>query len=115
VSAMPEPAACRPWASRPEPGDGASPGYLWLYRFVHTIAGNLTTAFGSRIPGLKSLVVLLLVPLLLSTSACAAHYKVHPGALNATDSAAYDALLIAESTIHQARMDYQTRQLPSDA
>ena len=34
VSAMPE----------PRPGDVG--GYAWLYRFVHTIAGNLTTAFG---------------------------------------------------------------------
>jgi hypothetical protein len=51
--------SARPWASRPEPGTNGSPGYLWLYRFVHTIAGNLTTAFGNRIPGLKILVVLL--------------------------------------------------------
>jgi hypothetical protein len=100
-------------SAMPEPGTNARPGYLWLYRFVHTIAGNLTTALftaaryracasrGSRIPGLKSLVLLLLVPLVLSTSACAARYKVHPGALNPTDSAAYDTLLIAETTIHQ--------------
>lgn len=57
--------------------------------------------------------LLLLVPLVLA--GCAAGYKVHPGALNATDSAAYDTLLIAETTIDQARTDYQNGQLPSDA
>jgi hypothetical protein len=102
VSAMPE-------------ATNASPGYLWLYRFVHTIAGNLTTAFGSRIPGLKIPVLLLVAPLVLSTAACAAHYKIHPGALNATDSAAYDTLLIAETTIDQARLDYQNQLLPARA
>ena len=115
VSSMPEPAAYRPGASRPEPAVNGSAGYLWLYRFVHTIAGNLTTAFGSRIPGLKSLVLLLLIAVSLSTAACAAQYKVHPGALNPIDSAAFDTLLIAETTIDQARMGYQAGQLPSDA
>jgi hypothetical protein len=41
-------------SSMPEPMPGGSSGYLWFYRFVHTLAGNLTTAFGSKIPGLKS-------------------------------------------------------------
>jgi hypothetical protein len=48
----------------PEPAGNGSPVYLWLYRFSHTIAGNLTTALstaaryragaspGSRIPSL---------------------------------------------------------------
>jgi len=101
-------------SAMPEPGTNGSPGYLWLYRFVHTIAGNLTTAFGNRIPGLKILVVLLLMPLVLSTAACAAQYKIHPGALNATDSAAYDTLLIAEAAIDEARSENQTRPLPTD-
>jgi hypothetical protein len=46
-------------------------------------------------------------------SACAAHYTIHPGALNKTDSAAYDALLIAEAAIDQARMEYQASRLPA--
>ncbi len=54
VSALPDPVPH---------GDG--PAYLWLYRFSHTIAGNLTTAFGSRIPGLKILGLVAVVPLLL--------------------------------------------------
>ena len=37
---------------------------------------------------------------------------MHPGALNQTDSAAYDALLIAQSTIDQARTDFNAGQLP---
>jgi hypothetical protein len=90
-------------SSLPDPASNGSPVYQWLYRFLHTIAGNLTTAFGSRIPGLKVLGLGLLVPLLFSASACAAHYKIHPGALSKTDSAAYDALLIAETIIDQAR------------
>ena len=62
----------------PEPKPNGSPGYLWLYRFLHTTAGNLTTAF-NRLPGMKPFILLLLVPLMLSTTACAAHYRIHPG------------------------------------
>jgi hypothetical protein len=88
----------------PEPGPNGSPGYVWLYRFMHTTAGNLTTAF-SRIPGMKQFILLHLVPLVLSTTACGAGYRIHPGAVNATDSAAYDSLLIAEAAIKQAEVD----------
>jgi hypothetical protein len=53
----------------------------------------------------------LLVLAVLSTAACAAHYKPHPDALNATDSAAYDTLLVAEAAIDLARVENQTRPL----
>jgi len=53
--------------------------------------------------------------LLLLLPACSAHYRIHPGALNATDSAAYDALLIAQTTIDQARLQLQAGQLPAEA
>src|SRR5213594_2970367 len=109
-----------PWrarASRPEPGPNGSPAYLWFYRFLHSIAGNITTAFGSKIPGVKTMTVILLIPILLipillipillSVSACRAHYAIHPGALNTADSAAYDTLLVASATIDEARMAYQ--------
>jgi hypothetical protein len=115
VSAMPKPASpCQARSSGPEPGPNTNPGYLWLYRFLHTIAGNITTAFGSRIPGVKALVILLLVPLTLSTAACAARYTVHPGAVNPADSAAYDTLLIAEAAIDQAREENQVHPLAPD-
>src|SRR5213596_1908277 len=81
-------------SAMPEPKPGNAEGYLWLYRFVHTIAGNLTTAFGSRMTALKVVALVLLSPLLLTAPACAAHYRVHPGALSPTDSGAYDTLLI---------------------
>jgi hypothetical protein len=100
-------------SSMPEPGAGDSPVYLWLYRFLHTTAGNITTVLGNRIPGLKLLVPLLLVPLVFSTAACASHYTIHPGALNVTDSAAYDTLLVAQAAIEQARVENQTRTLPA--
>src|SRR5207249_8663576 len=90
-------------------------GYLWLYRFLHTIAGNITTAFGSRIPGLKTFTLLLVALLAAATSACAVRYTVHPGALNKTDSAAYDILLVAETAIDQARLDYKSGHLPAVA
>ncbi len=64
---------------------------------------------------MKPFILLLLVPLMLPTTTCAAHYRIHPGAVNATDSAAYDALLIAEAAINRARMDYQAGQVPADA
>src|SRR6266704_744783 len=81
-------------SSMPEPASNGSPGSLWLFRFLHSIAGNITTAFGSKIPGLKTFVLVLTIPLMLATSACAARYTIHPGALSTTDSAAYDTMLI---------------------
>ena len=102
-------------SSMPDPGSGGNPGYLWLFRFLHTVAGNITTAFGSKIPGLKTMVLALLIPMMFVTGACAAaHYTVHPGALNTADSAAYDTLLVAEAAIDQARMDYAAGTLPSE-
>jgi hypothetical protein len=100
-------------SSMPEPEAGGSAGYLWLYRFLHTTAGNITTALGTRIPGFKIVGPLLLAPLIFPTAACTAHYVVHPGALNVADSAAYDTLLVAEAAIDQARVENQTRPLPS--
>ena len=35
-------------SAMPEPGGNDRPGYLWLYRFLHTTAGNITTVLGSR-------------------------------------------------------------------
>ena len=58
---------------------------------------------------------MVVVPLLtVSATSCSAHYRIHPGALSATDSSAYDALLIAETMIDQARLDLQAGQLPPD-
>ena len=102
-------------SSMPEPGPNGSPAYLWFFRFLHSIAGNITTAFGGKIPGVKTLTVILLIPVLLSASACRAHYIVHPGALNPADSAAHDTLLIAEATIDDARVAYQLGRLPIGA
>ena len=103
-----------PWrarASRPDPQTVRSPGYLWRYRFLHSIAGNVTTAFAGKIPGLKTFLLVVMIPGLLAVSGCVARYPVHPGALDKTDSAAYDVLLIAQSTIDQARILYQNLQL----
>ena len=104
VSSMPDPPAT----------GGAASGYLWLFRFLHTVAGNITTAFGSRIPGVKTIALALLIPFSMGTAACAAvHYTVHPGALSQTDSAAYDVLLVAKAAIDQARTDYEAGKLPA--
>jgi len=43
------------------------------------------------------------VVILLLLVGCAAKYQVHPGALDVTDSAAFDTLLVAESIIDQAK------------
>jgi hypothetical protein len=102
-------------SSMPDPPAGGTSGYLWLFRFLHSVAGNITTAFGSKIPGLKSLIGLLLVLSLFATTACASHYKAHPGALNITDSAAYATLLIAGTAIDQASLDYNAGNLPASA
>src|SRR5690348_3815391 len=52
-----------------------------------------------------------LLAIAVLVAACAARYTVHPGALNQVDSAAYDTLLVAESTIDQARIEYQAGRL----
>src|SRR5206468_11936064 len=51
VSLLPEASPWRACASRPDLAANSSPPYLWLYRFLHTIAGNITTALGSKILG----------------------------------------------------------------
>jgi hypothetical protein len=53
-----------------------------------------------------------LLAMFILLAACAGRYTVHPGALDKTDSAAYDTLLIAENTIDQARLEYQAGRLP---
>jgi hypothetical protein len=46
----------------------------------------------------------LLIPVLVLPQGCAtAHYTIHPGSVNRTDSVAYDSLLVAETIIDQAR------------
>ena len=52
------------------------------------------------------------VAFVLLLSGCAVHYAMHPGALNKADSVAYDALLVAEAAIDQARTEYADKQLP---
>jgi hypothetical protein len=55
----------------------------------------------------------LIVPLLFSTTACAAHYIIHPGAINTADSAAFDTLLIGKTTIDDATAAYKSGELPA--
>ena len=103
-------------SSLPDPAANSSPAYLWLYRFLHTIAGNITTALGIKIPGVNAAINgAATTILLLFLVSCTAHYSIHPGALNESDSAAYDTLLIAETTIDQARLNDQAGQLPAGA
>jgi hypothetical protein len=99
----------------PAPSARGSAIYLWLYRFLHTIAGNVTTVFGRRIRGITAPLTVLTFALLLPLQGCAAHYTVHPGSLSSDDSAAYDALLIAQGTIDQAKTALAAGQLPDSA
>src|SRR5207247_10114791 len=78
-----------PWrarASRPDPRTVGSSGYLWLYRFLHSIAGNVTTAFAGQIPGLKTFLLVVMITGLIAVSRCGAPYTVHPESLDKTDS-----------------------------
>ena len=59
--------------------------------------------------------LIMAVVLLSAVSACAARYAIHPGALDKTDSVAYDALLVAEAAIDQARLDLEAGELPAEA
>src|SRR4051812_6820004 len=58
---------------------------------------------------------LMLMIFVVSVAACAAHYTVHPDAFSVDDSTAYDALLVAQSAIDQARLELQAGQLPDKA
>src|ERR1700734_2149893 len=64
-------------SSMPGPMPNGSPGYLWVYRFLHTVAGNVTTVFGSKIPGAATTLLLAIV-LLSPVSGGALHYTMHP-------------------------------------
>src|SRR5437870_269734 len=66
-------------------------------------------------PVSNTLTYVLIIVLLLVTAACAARLTMHPGAVNQIDSASYDALLIAEAAIDQARREYQAHRLPDSA
>src|SRR5437867_13150943 len=89
-------------SSMPDPRTVGSSSYLWLYRFLHSIAGNVTTAFAGKIPGLKTFLLVVMIPGLLAVSSCVARYTVHPGALDKTDSAAYDVLSPNRRSIKRA-------------
>lgn len=104
-------------SSMPPPSANSAAGYVWIYRFLHTLAGNVTTVFGNKIPGVTAsvLTVVLAAMLVVPVSGCATHYLVHPGSLSTDDSGAYDALLIAQATIDQARTSLQAGQLPGTA
>lgn len=39
-------------SAMPAPTTTSSASYLWAFNFLHTIAGNLTTAWGSKVPGI---------------------------------------------------------------
>jgi hypothetical protein len=78
-------------------------------------ASHLTSSLGRRIPGRTKIRLVWLLLLPLSVTSCTAHYSIHPGALSKIDSVAYDALLIAETTIDQARQEYQAGHLPAEA
>jgi hypothetical protein len=103
-------------SAMPDPPAGGTPIYAWLFRFLHTVAGNISTAFGNKIPGAKTLLLLLALPLILSTPACAAlHTTIHPGALNQVDSTTYDTLLVAQAAIDDARPAYEAGRLPANS
>ena len=52
----------------------------------------------------KFAIFILILTLFLS-AACTTHYSIHPGSVSKTDSAAYDALLVAQATIEQAKKE----------
>jgi hypothetical protein len=97
------------------PAPNGSAGYTWLYNFLHTVAGNLSTVVGSKIPGVKPLLLALLLILPVMTVSACHGYAVHPGSLNQVDSAAFDTLLVAEAAIDQARIEYNAGTLPASS
>src|SRR5262245_31485022 len=43
----------------PAPVAGSKFVYRWMYRFLHTLAGNVAIVLGGRIPGAKALIAAL--------------------------------------------------------
>ena len=63
----------------------------------------------------KSIQVIIILILTLSlTASCTTHYQIHPGSVSKADSAAYDALLVAQATIDQAKRQNAEGDLPKD-
>jgi hypothetical protein len=66
----------------PDLTSSSGPAYSTVYRFLHTLAGNLSNAFGNKIPGLKALgIVFLILCLGFTSTACT------PSAINALNAA----------------------------
>ena len=75
-------------SAMPEPDGNGSPAYLWFYRFLHSVAGNITTAFseaarfragasrGNKIPGPKTIALLTLIAAVLITTALLVHRRL---------------------------------------
>lgn len=64
-----------------------------------------TTIHRTQAKGFIVIAVLLL-------AACAQHAPVHPGAVNAFDSSAYDALVTIQAAIEQAKVNVPVAQKP---
>jgi hypothetical protein len=87
-----------------KPDDKSGGFYKWVFSFLNTLAGNLSRAFSSKIPGVVPMVALCVG--LLAFSGCAAKAAVHPGALNAADSQAYDTLIIAQAALNESKAQF---------
>jgi hypothetical protein len=83
--------------SMPEPGSNSGAGYLWVYRFLHTLAGNITTAFGGRIPGMKALVLVCLIPTLLAGAVARDSWLSYRAAISTKASADFYPARLAEN------------------
>ena len=91
-------------------------GYLWLFETPLDVGAERRTSMIQFVNQHQLWMALLIVPVVLALGACATmRYNVHPGAMNSMDSAAYDALLVAEAAIDQARTDMEAGQLPDRA
>lgn len=57
----------------------------------------------------------LAITVVLWCSACTKNYQVHPGSASTFDSQSYDALLVADSSIKEAKADITAGTLPASS
>ncbi len=111
------------------PNAGSSPAsyYTVVYNLIHALAANFANLrqvattpklVGPKLagPGFEVLVAGLMVGLLGGGVGCkSAAYRVHPGAVDGFDSQSYDALLVAQATLQQAKSETASGGLPAEA
>lgn len=99
----------------PQP-QSSSGWYLFTFNLIHALAanfGNLRAMSASKVAKPALFVVILVA--LAGGAGCAKHVVLHPGAVDEFDSQTYDALLVAQASLNEAKAQTEAGALPAAA